>query len=104
MGKGKRGSGGVVRFQRLYDEMLEAWEKDYRAEKAKIMEELHNDLAEVITNHINKNGATVEQVCFVLDALKHELTVEKLKQIYQTGEIAKTLEAPTTISFGKGES
>jgi len=92
-----------IRFQKLFDKMLDAWEKDYRAEKARVMQDLHNDLVEVIARHINENGATVEQICFVLDTIKYELTVEKLKQIYETGDIEKTLRKPTEISLPPAE-
>lgn len=79
------------RFQRLFDKMFNAWEKDYRVEKAKNLEYLHNDLAEIIANHINSNHTDIEVVLTTLDFLKHELISEKLKQLEKGVPIEKVI-------------
>jgi len=80
----------TAKMEKLISKLIDAWEKDYLKQKAKNMENLHNDLMEVIGYHIN-NGTPIDTVCFVLDVVKYEITTEKLRQIYEGKSIEKVM-------------
>jgi len=80
----------TAKMEKLISKLIDAWEKDFIKQKAKNMENLHNDLMEVIGYHIN-NGTPIDTVCFVLDIIKYEITTEKLRQIYEGKPIEKVM-------------
>jgi len=57
------------------EKLLKKWEKEYKAEKAKEIEELHNAIGEVIQNH------PLPTILTALRLIEHELLAEKLKQL-----------------------
>jgi len=87
-----------MKYSKLFEQVFDQLENEFLAQKAKLMEALHNDLVEMIGWHINQ-GVEVDTVCFVLDIIKYELTTEKLRQIYQGESIKKVMSTP--ISLGK---
>jgi len=87
-----------VKYSKLFEQVFDELEKEFLRQKAKLMEDLHNDLVEVIGWHINQ-GVEVDTICFVLDIIKYELTTEKLRQIYQGESIKKVMSTP--VSLGK---
>jgi len=80
----------TAKMEKLISKLIDAWEKDFIKQKAKNMENLHNDLMEIIGYHIN-NGTPIDTVCFVLDVVKYEITTEKLRQIYEGKSIEKVM-------------
>ena len=59
-------------------DLLERFEKDYREEKRKEAEELHNAIAQVLVD----NKAEIQTVLYVLEMLKFELLKEKYAQLF----------------------
>jgi len=85
-----------AKYEELFRDIFGKLEVEFLQRKAQQMEDLHNDLVEMIAWHIN-NGVNVDTVCFVLDIIKHELTTEKLKQIYSGVSIRKAMETPIEL-------
>jgi hypothetical protein len=75
--------------------LLEKFEKDYREEKRKEAEELHNAVAEVLAEH----RAEVQTVLYVLEMLRFEVLKEKYQQLFGGKDEPK----PGEIRFGKPE-
>ena len=75
--------------------LLEKFEKDYREEKRKEAEELHNAVAQVLAEH----RAEVQTVLYVLEMLRFEVLKEKYEQLFGAKDEPKTGE----IRFGKPE-
>ena len=75
--------------------LLEKFEKDYREEKKKEAEELHNAVAQVLADH----RAEVQTVLYVLEMLRFEVLKEKYEQLFSTKDEPK----PGEIRFGKPE-
>ena len=73
--------------------LLEKFEKDYREEKKKEAEELHNAIAQVLAEH----RAEVQTVLYVLEMLRFEVLKEKYEQLFGVKDEPKTGE----IRFGK---
>jgi len=65
----------VRKVESKIERLIRKWEKDYKAEKAKEVQELHNAIAEVITNH------PLPVILTTLEIVKHELLNSKLQQI-----------------------
>ncbi len=59
-------------------DLMERFEKDYRDEKSKEAEELHNAIAQVLADH----KAEVQTVLYVLEMLRFELLKEKYGQLF----------------------
>ena len=76
-------------------DLLERFEKDYREEKKKEAEELHNAVAQVLADH----RAEVQTVLYVLEMLRFEVLKEKYEQFFG----AKDEPKPGEIRFGKPE-
>jgi signal transduction histidine kinase len=76
-------------------DLLERFEKDYREEKKKEAEELHNAVAQVLADH----RAEVQTVLYVLEMLRFEILKEKYEQLFTQKEDLK----PGEVSFGKPE-
>jgi septum formation topological specificity factor MinE len=63
------------------DKLLVNLEAEYRKTKARVLEDLHNELAEVIVKHINERQATVDTVLLALEILKYEMVTQKIQQL-----------------------
>ena len=75
--------------------LLEKFEKDYREEKKKEAEELHNAVAQVLAEH----RPEVQTVLYVLEMLRFEVLKEKYEQLFGGKDEPK----PGEIRFGKPE-
>jgi hypothetical protein len=75
--------------------LSDKFEKDYREEKKKEAEELHNAVAQVLAEH----RAEVQTVLYVLEMLRFEVLKEKYEQLFG----AKDEPKPGEIRFGKPE-
>ncbi len=73
------------------DQLLVNLEAEYRKAKAKILEDLHNELAEVIVKHINERQATVDTVLLALEILRHEMVTQKIQQLEKGVPVEKVL-------------
>lgn len=73
------------------DRLLVNLEAEYRKTKARILEDLHNELAEVIVKHINERQATVDTVLLALEILKHEMVTLKIQQLEKGVPVEKVL-------------
>ena len=76
-------------------DLLERFEKDYREEKRKEAEELHNAIAQVLVD----NKAEIQTDLYVLEMLKFELLKEKYSQLF--GDTSES--EPGEIRLGKPE-
>jgi signal transduction histidine kinase len=76
-------------------DLLEKFEKDYREEKKKEAEELHNAVAQVLADH----RAEVQTVLYVLEMLRFEILKEKYEQLFNRKDEPK----PGEVRFGKPE-
>ena len=76
-------------------DLLERFEKDYRDEKKKEAEELHNAVAQVLADH----RAEVQTVLYVLEMLRFEILKEKYEQLFNQKDEPK----PGEVRFGKPE-
>jgi septum formation topological specificity factor MinE len=73
------------------DQLLVNLEAEYRKTKAKILEDLHNELAEVIVKHINERQATIDTVLMALEILRHEMVTQKIQQLEKGVPVEKVL-------------
>ena len=76
-------------------DLLERFEKDYREEKRKEAEELHNAVAQVLADH----RAEIQTVLYVLEMLRFEVLKEKYGQLFGVKDEPK----PGEIRLGKPE-
>ena len=76
-------------------DLLDRFEKDYREEKRKEAEDLHNAVAQVLADH----RAEVQTVLYVLEMLRFEVLKEKYDQLFSV----KDEPNPGEIRFGKPE-
>jgi septum formation topological specificity factor MinE len=73
------------------DQLLVNLEAEYRKTKAKIVEDLHNELAEVIVKHVNERQATIDTILVVLEILRHEMVTQKIQQLEKGIPVEKVL-------------
>jgi molecular chaperone GrpE (heat shock protein) len=73
------------------DQLLVNLEAEYRKTKARTLEDLHNDLAEVIVKHINERQATIDTVLMALEILRHEMVTQKIQQLEKGVPVEKVL-------------
>lgn len=80
----------VKHFEAL-NQLLINLEVEYKKTKARILEDLHNELAEVIVKHINEQHATIDTVLLTLEILKHEMITQKIQQLEKGIPVEKVL-------------
>jgi len=91
--KGKEG--GKRKRGKIAEELLERFESEWEERKKKEAEELHNALAEVISDH----QADIYTLLFVLEMLKFEVLEDKYAKLFG-GRVELSEKEPRPITRG----
>jgi len=69
-------------LSRRLESMIARWEKEYRLERARELQDLHNEIVDLF----GKYRIHVPEIICLLEILKHEYISERLKQIIEEGK------------------
>lgn len=76
-----------VKLASKVEKLIKKWEKEYKADKAKEIEELHNAIGEVIANH------PLPTILTTLRLIEHELLSSKIKQLEEGKPVEEVMKA-----------
>ena len=73
----------MVNLQKLVEKLMFGFQREYEVERSRECEELHNALADVLT----EKKATIQNTLFVLELVKWELLYAKYQEVMGTVQI-----------------